>query len=141
MTKYDSAGRQRVIPRSEKPHPVWQGIGCLIMLILPLISLALGKITLDYGLDAGWAIPYQLLGNPVVPDLLWKVYALSPVWGFIQSQTNLYALLSFALLYGIIMGAFLSVLYSLVYRIIGPPQYSPLDAPPPKGIKAKRYKR
>jgi len=141
MTKYDSAGRQRVIPRTEKPHPIWRGIGCIIMLIVPLISLALGKVTLDYGLEAGWPIPFELLGNPIVPDLFWKVYALAPLWGFIQSQTNLYAVLSFALLYLIVLAAFTSVAYSLLYRMIGPPQYSPLDAPPPKGIKAKRYKR
>jgi hypothetical protein len=141
MTKYDSVGRQRVIPRTQKPHPVWRGIGCLIMIIVPLIALALAKITLDYGLEAGWPIPFELLGNPIVPDYLWKVYALAPLWGFIQSQTNLYALLSFALLYAIVMTAFLSVAYSVVYKMVGPPQYSPLDAPPPKGIKVKRYKR
>lgn len=141
MTKYNSAGRQKVIPRAERPHPVWRGIGCISLIVVPLMSLGLAQITLNFGLDAGWPIPYQLLGNPVVPDLFWKVYALAPLWGFIQSQTNLYALLTFAFMYALILGSFLSVAYSMLYRMIGPSKYSPLDAPPPKGIRAKRYKR
>lgn len=141
MTKYNSAGRQKVTPRAERPHPVWRGIGCISLIVVPLISLGLAQISLNYGLDAGWPIPYQLLGNPVVPDLFWKVYSLAPVWGFIQSQTNLYALLTFTFMYALILGSFLSVVYSMLYRVIGPPKYSPLDAPPPKGFRVKRYKR
>jgi hypothetical protein len=141
MTKYDSAGRRKIIQRSANPHPIWRGIGCLSLIVVPLISLGLAQISLNFGLDAGWPIPYQLLGNPIVPDLFWKVYSLAPLWGFIQSQNNLYALLTFAFLYAIFLGSLLSVAYAVMYRMVGPSQYSPLDAPPPKGYRAKRYKR
>jgi hypothetical protein len=35
----------------------------------------------------------------------------------------------------------MSFVYALVYRFVGPPAYGPMDAPPPRGVRLKRYKR
>lgn len=140
MSKYSSISHQRSTPPPIRPHPVWRGIGCILIVVVPLISYALAALTVGIAVKQRWPIPYQLLGHPVVPASLWKSQALAPLWAFIQAQNNLYAILVFAVLYIIVIGTILSVGYAVLYHFIGPPRYGPLDAPPPK-IKAKRYNR
>ena len=140
MSKYSSASIQRRAPDPIRPHPVWRGIGCVLILIVPIISYALAVLTVNIALDRNFPIPYQLLGHPVVPNSLWRSQVLAPLWSFIQGLNNLYAHLVFAFVYIIVIGTILSIGYAVVYRFVGPPRYGPLDAPPPD-IKARRYKR
>lgn len=140
MSKYSSAVHRSSGPPPVRPHPVWRGIGCVLILIVPIISYALAALTVNIALDRNFPIPYQLLGYPVVSDSLWKSQALAPLWSFIQGVNNLYANLVFAFVYIIVIGTILSAGYAVAYRFVAPPRYGPLDAPPPK-IKAKRYKR
>ena len=138
MGKY-SPNTVRPMPRKEQPHPVWRGIGCILMIIVPFISFGLAEIIVQ----SAWAqqfIPYQLLGNPVLPTWLWNVGSLVPILGFIQSQDNLYGALVFTVLFIIVLGTLISVANALIYKSMGPPQYGPLDAPPPR-YKVRRYKR
>jgi hypothetical protein len=46
----------------------------------------------------------------------------------------------FAILYTIGISGLLSVVYSVLYRFVGPPRYGPLDVPQPQ-VKVGRYKR
>jgi hypothetical protein len=126
-------------PKIEGPHPVWRGIGCILMIVVPIISLGLAELTVQ----SNWAqlyVPYQLLGYPVMPAILWKPGFLDPVLGFIQGLPNFYGVLVLFLLYLIVIGAFVSVGNAYLYKTLGPPRYGPQDAPPPK-IKARPYKR
>ncbi|HEY9151876.1 MAG TPA: hypothetical protein VIN60_03250 [Anaerolineales bacterium] len=139
MGKYSQTNIRQPKKRDNRPHPVWRGIGCLLMVIVPLLSFAFAEITVN---DA-WAqqyIPYQLLGNPVMPAELWKVGYLNPILSFLQNQTNLYGALVFFVFYTLVLGAFVSVGNALLYKAIAPPRYGPQDAPPPN-VKVKRYKR
>ncbi len=141
MTKYNSAARRRQIQKPDQPHPVWRGIGCMIMVITPLISYAAAKLTIDFGLKSGWVIPYQLLGNPTLPDYVYDVPVLAFLLAPITNWTNLYAYLAVGLMYLMIFGGLLSFTYALTYRFVGPPRWGPLDIPPPRGKKPKPYKR
>ena len=126
-------------PQIEGPHPVWRGIGCILMIVVPIISFELAELTIQ----SNWAqqyVPYQLLGYPVMPAILWKPGFLDPIFGFIQGLPNFYGVLVLFLLYVIVIGAFVSVGNAFLYKTLGPPRYGPQDAPPPK-IKAKPYKR
>jgi len=138
MGVYNPMSRQ-ASPPPAGPHPIWRGFGCLISLLLPIISFAGASLLIDYGTQAGWPIPYQLLGPPAIHPLLWKVAALVPLWAFIQSQNNLYAVLALTFLLTIILETITSILYALMYRS-AVPRYRPLDAPPPN-VRIKRYKR
>ncbi len=141
MTKYDAYNRRRQARKPEKPHPIWRGIGCLIIIIVPLISLAAAKVIIDYGLVQGWPIPYQLLGNPILPDSFYEIPLLILLLAPVTHWTNLYAYLSLSLLLIMIFGGILTFLYAFTYRFVGPPRWGPQDVPPPKGIKPKPYKR
>ena len=141
MTKYESLSRQKVTKRPESPHPIWRGIGCFTIIMIPLISYGLAMAFVSVGKKAGWPIPYQLLGTPQFPDWVWKVPQLTAVARPLSSVRDLYAYLFISVVIAVILGGLSSLVYALVYRFIGPPRYGPQDAPPPKGIKPKPYKR
>jgi hypothetical protein len=142
MTKWNVADRRSrsTVPEKTQIHAIWRGIGCLLMLITPVISFILAGVTVNMALALGWPMPYQLLGMPVMPDLLWSSPALVPVLGLIQSQANLYAILLVTVSYIVLLSAVVSLGYAIMYRIVGPSRYGPLDAPPPK-VKARSYRR
>jgi len=139
MGKYSQSNLRQPKTRVEHPHPIWRGIGCILMIVVPIISFGLADLTIQ----SSWAqqyIPYQLLGNPVLPSALFSVGFLNPALVFIQNQENLYGLLLLLIFYIIVIGALVSVGNAFLYRAIAPPRYGPQDAPPPK-IKVRRYKR
>ncbi|MFZ1042287.1 MAG: hypothetical protein WCA79_21535 [Anaerolineales bacterium] len=126
-------------PQIERPHPVWRGIGCILMIVVPIISFGLAELTIQ----SNWAqqyVPYQLMGFIVMPAILWKPGFLNPILAFIQGVPNLSGVLVFFFLYLIVIGAFVSVGNAYLYKTLGPPRYGPQDAPQPK-IKVKPYKR
>lgn len=140
MSKYRSSTVQNVKERSKEPHYLWRGIGCLMMIIIPAIAIALAYETINYGLNNSWPIPYQLLGTPRYPDLFYQSSGMMLLLRPITAIRHFYAYAVTSFIYMILLSGVLSVLYAFVYRLIGPSRYSPLDAPPPK-IKAKTYKR
>jgi len=139
MGRYQFAGRRRPTgPR--QTHAIWRGIGCVLILIVPLVSWFLATGTVQLALHSGWPLPYQLLGYPVMPKQLWNLPGLPPLLFFIERQQHLYLALVLAVAYIVLISAVLSFGYSLVYRIVGPPKYGPLDLPQPQ-IKVGHYKR
>lgn len=141
MGKYDSFVRRQRPKPAQGPHPIWRGIGCLLLVIVPVISFGLALITFESALARQWPIPDEFLGNPDLPNFLYRSQALIPLLTAITSVTNLYGYLAFTLVYMIILGGTLSFLYAVLYRMVGPPTYGPMDMPPPRGIRVKRYKR
>lgn len=140
MSKYRSNARKVVRERSNQPHFVWRGIGCAMMLIIPVISIAAGYETINYALRNGIAVPYELLGTPRFPDLFYQSTGMMTILRPVIAIKNLYAYAAMALIYMVLLGGITSLGYAIVYRMIGPSQYGPLDAPPPK-VKVKPYKR
>jgi hypothetical protein len=140
MGKYTSQIRKPPVKKGESPHSIWRGIGCLMMVLIPILSIALAHETIQYGIENEWLIPYQLLGYPVLPDFFYKVRILRMVFLPITRVENLYAWAAFTVGYMIVIGGIISVVYAVVYRYFGPPRYGPFDEPPPK-VKVKKYTR
>ena len=140
MGKYRSNSVKRETVREDGPHVIWRGIGCLMLLVIPVISWAAGVETIKYGLKHGWPIPFELLGAVTLPDLFYKSNGLMIILGPILPTQNFYAYLTATFLYMIMIGGVISLVYAVTYRIVGPSRYGPTDAPPPK-IKTKKYTR
>lgn len=140
MGKYRSSAVKRGADKKREPHYAWRGIGCLMLLIVPVISVAAGFETINYGLKHGWPIPFQLLGMPVLPDFFYKSTGLMILLTPIVRTPHFYAYAVTSLMYMVLLGGIMSVVYAFAYRMATPSRYGPLDAPPPN-IKVKRYKR
>jgi hypothetical protein len=77
--KYEN--RKFVANKTKAPHPIWQGIGCLMFIIVPIISYALADVTIQAGVKAHWSLlPYQLVGTPLFPDFVWKFWQLAALY-------------------------------------------------------------
>lgn len=140
MSKYRSSSVKKVRERTRQPHFLWRGIGCLMLLIVPVISVAAGYETINFALKEGYAVPYQLLGTPRFPDLFYQSSGIMLLLSPIIRIQHFYAYAVASIMYMVLLSGITSFGYALVYRMIGPGRYGPLDAPPPN-IKVKPYKR
>lgn len=110
-------------PRPWAVHPVWRGIGCVFMILLPFMAYTLAVFIVRENFIQQWvAIPRELSIAIVLPNI-GRVYLLD-------------ILLAIVLL--VVGGALFTLVYSAIYRLVGPPRYGPLDMPPPKYRKRRR---
>lgn len=138
MGKYQS-GVKREEPRSHGPNPIWRGIGCLLMVIVPLMSYAAAELTMPL-LQAQGLIPRELLFTPATPDWLRISPVVAQTYQTLFGRYGILAILALTIIYTILLGGFITVLYSYVYQLAAPSRYGPTDAPPSR-IKVKKYKR
>ena len=140
MGKYSSHARQAPRPKRGVVHPVMRGIGCLMIVIVPILAYGISILLVNYGVSKGWPIPPDWLGTPTFHPLLSRLSGVATVLAFLRTQNNLIANVIFAIAITVVIGGVMSVIYGYIYTIFGPPRYGPTDAPPPR-VKAKPYKR
>jgi hypothetical protein len=137
MTKYSKYLPKRK-PR-KTTNPMWRGIGCLLMILVPAISywiaLALLQLTKSHDL-----VPPMLLGHFHFPEWGSKIPGLASIFFYLSSLEDFWAKLIFFFVILLILSGLISLLYSAVYQLIGPSRYSELDAPP-ENRKTREYKR
>lgn len=121
-------------------HPIWRGIGFLMILVVPVMSWASALLTRDYGRSHGWAFMGELSSSLRLPDIFYSIPVISSFANWISSIRDLPVLSLFFVLLLLVFSGLMSLLYALIYRLVGPPRYTPLDAPASK-TKVKRYTR
>ncbi len=137
MGKYSKY--QRKSAEKKGMNPIWRGIGCLLIVIVPLVSYIL-MVLLGPLVIATGKIPYQLLGHVNFPAWVWRYRILNGIALFILNLNNLwFNILAFFVIL-LVLTAVTSLVYSLIYSLVGPARYSETDAPPSK-YKAKKYTR
>jgi hypothetical protein len=140
MGKY-TFSHQQPIQRNRDVHPLMRGIGCIMMVVVPILAYGTSMLVVDYGVKQGWPLPLEWFGPPTIHPLLWKVQGLQSVLYWLQGRINLEAYLVFTALITAVIGVFMILIYGYIYTIFGPSKYGPHDAPPVKGHKIKPYKR
>ena len=125
--------------KAKGPHPIWRGIGCLTIIIVPILSFAAANVTMPFFLNSG-LVPPELLGTPQLPDWLWYVPVLAQIVHFLFVRPAIFAILLLTFMFILLLGGIFSVIYAAMYRMVAPAKYGPMDAPPPR-VKIKKYKR
>lgn len=125
---------------NERPwtiHPIWRGIGCLLIILIPIMAYAAGLWFKTENEKQGWIpVPAELDRYINLSQAKDKVPVLTPAFEFIEGIYLLDVVLTIVF---IIVGfALMTLGYSFLYRFIGPPRYGPLDSPP---IKKGAYRR
>jgi hypothetical protein len=115
----------RVKKDEDKPkemHPIWRGIGCVMLVLIPLISYAAALVVLQEGPKRGWTsfITNEMMAPGADPFLYVKI-GLTVV--FMVILYMVFILFSF-----------------LIERMVGGSGYGPLDVKP-EAYKGKEYKR
>ena len=140
MGKYTSQTRKKEVPRSTGVNPVMRGIGCVMMVIVPVIAYVASYYLVNFGIQNGWPIPPDWLGTPKIHPWLWNLTGLTGFLFFLQAQTNLTANIVFTIAISVVIGGIMSVVFGYIYKLFGPSPYGPTDSPPIR-VKVKRYKR
>ena len=127
--------------RKDKPqaNPLWRGVGCIIMIGVPLITFGLTILAMPPLIATG-LMPLQLMGQVKFPAWVFKAPGLSDAAMFIGSINNLWLGLLVFFVILLLLSGISSLIYVSVLQVVGPPRYSEKDAPPSR-YKAKVYKR
>jgi hypothetical protein len=112
-----------------KVHPIWRGIGCLLMIIIPVVSYAGAALLVRENIEYAWfQVPVELSGvvnfEPVysfLPFLQSFLLSLGPIYYLDILLTVAFMIVGFGLVSGV---------YSIMYRAVNPSRYGPYDAPP-----------
>ncbi len=101
MGRYQQYER-RIKDESEKPHPVWRGLGFILIALIGVMSYAGANLLVEANKTKGWvSVPAEIQGGlPWAPDL--------------------YAELIVAFFLTFVGFGILTIVYSLVYRISRP---------------------
>jgi hypothetical protein len=137
MAKYSKY--QRKSPEKKGRNPIWRGIGCILIIVVPLLSYGLMLVFVPLIVATG-KVPYQLVRPVHFPDWVFKAQIVAGIASSISSINNLWVKIIIFFVTLLIVTGVASLLYSMIYSVVGPPRYSEMDAPPPK-YKGKKYTR
>ncbi|MFZ2096164.1 MAG: hypothetical protein WAV05_05945 [Anaerolineales bacterium] len=119
--------------RQERPwkiHPIWRGIGCILFLLVPIMSWfgttlflqSNTRIALPWELTKVVAIPYTHIYQ--IDKLIVQINQFFDATGFVFGQ------LFFTIIFSFIGFGIMAFAYAVLYKMAGPPRYGPFDVPP-----------
>ena len=126
--------------KSNAIHPIWGGIGIVITILTPIISIASGLATIQLGKSQNWAFLVPLYGQVIFPNSFYQLPVIKNIATFLSGVPDLLPLVLFFVIYFLLFSSFFAFINAVLYRSFGPPRYTSLDAPAPR-IKTKRYTR
>ncbi len=114
-------------------HPIWRGIGFMLIILIFIISVAAAAYFSDDSVASQeWVrqLPYALRQSVTVPFVDYRI-------------TRFGVKVIFTILFAMGLYSFLALLYAVIYRVFGPRRYRDPDVPPqrPKYVKAPRKKK
>jgi hypothetical protein len=117
--------------RPWKVHPVWRGIGCFMAILLPIMAWAGAKVMTASNLIK---LP-DTFTQPVIFKLTeyeWINQVVVWLNANLGGKGLTFTQVAYFLIFLLAGYLVLVILYGLLYRLVGPPKYGPLDSPPIK---------
>ncbi len=136
-SKYRKYERKE-IPRKEI-HPVWRGIGCNIIVLVPVISYFIMVLVRPAVINTG-QVPPEIMGRVTFPTWVGIVPILNNIAGYLGSIDQFWLKVILFVVILMLLATVSSLIWSVVYSAIGPARYTEMDAPEMER-KAKAYKR
>ena len=141
MGRYSAIANQRRPNAPKEPHPIWNGLGCLLFVVTGAMSVAAAYLAVQTGIKSGWPIPPVLLQPIILPGWMYSFTpGLASLLLKVVSIDYLMAYAAATFVFMVVLGGVISVFYAALYRFTGPAKYGPLDAPPDKR-RGQRYRR
>jgi hypothetical protein len=139
--------KQQRKPRPWRVHPIWRGIGCVMIILIPIMSYAVGDILTNniefvssfFDQMSFFRKDVDLLAwvDPVagaIPQVSNQLYALKESLA-IQPISYFWGKMLIMIVLSMVLFAAFSILYSIVFKLTGPSPYGQLD------VKPERYRR
>lgn len=99
----NTTSRQGRGPFPWRVHPIWRGIGCMLLIVIPIIAFGLAETL----------IAYALAENPTI---------FNSIDVDVRGPDNLYVKIGVALVLSFILYLVFSILGSLFYSLAGGPK-------------------
>jgi hypothetical protein len=142
MGKYGRLTKQT--PPPKRPwaiHPIWQGFGCILLVIGPVTAFAAAHLLVEMDLNHGWfRVPPEMTRPITLPGTI-RIFEWSYRIGKDLTISHFYADLMTTVLLLLMVFAFVMIFYSVVYGFLGPRRYGPMDSPPIRLSQKKRRKK
>ncbi|HPH95155.1 MAG TPA: hypothetical protein PKW33_03245 [Anaerolineaceae bacterium] len=129
MGRYQPYGKNVQAEDKDEFHPIWRGVGCILMVVVPLLAFGLTLLGLQ---NLNIQVPRQF----IVP-LSWPGWQYFPP--FMRTQ-NILVILMGTLALTVLIGGLLTFITFVIYKFFGPSRYGPTDMPPIQRQIKKRYK-
>ena len=116
--KFYGSGGRRIVRTREKiePHPIWRGIGFIILLITPVLGYFAAILLIAENQNKGWvSIPVDFLYKGQL-----KIFPNDPL---LFVKVGLTIILMFIIYF------LLQLIAMIVYRFVAPPRYGLYDVP------------
>lgn len=140
MGKYSVRASKPPAPKRNTVNPYMRGIGCLLMLIVPVFSYAVGDALAERRFGSQ-LIPGEWYGNITIPPVIANSSTIvKSAANSLAAIPHLPATLVLAVVVMILLGGLMSVIFGWLYALMAPSQYGPTDVPPIR-VKTKKYKR
>lgn len=139
MGKYSSRVSKPPAPKRNVVNPYMRGVGCLLILAVPVFSYGVGSELSKRGFGVG-VLPVEWYDFMQFPSYFYALPGLARLADFFSSIPRLPATLALAVVVMIVVGGILSVIFGWMYSLFAPSQYGPMDVPPPR-VKTKKYRR
>ena len=116
--------------RRWKINPIWRGIGCFLLLLIPIMAWFAAELFLDSGQQVIQSdslyqpITIQYINIAEIDKIIADFNAYSASSNLVGGQ------FFFTVIFTVIGYGLLAFLYAVLYRLIGPPRYGPFDVPP-----------
>lgn len=126
--------------RQERPwkiNPAWRGIGCILFLLIPIMSWFGASLFLQN--DPKIGLPWEMTKVVAIPLTQIKDVNqfIRPINQLFQTTGLELGQLFFTVFFMFIGFGILAVVYAILYKMAGPPRYGPFDVPP---NSIKRYR-
>jgi hypothetical protein len=139
--KYAKYEYKQIKPRRWKVHPIWRGIGVVLVILVPVLSYSGAYLLVRENFKSQWfAVPVDLMKTvnfapllKIIPELTGTVASFGRVYYIDLALTFLFIVVGFGVI---------TILYGLIYSSMGPSRYGPVDAEPIRKspTSAARYK-
>jgi hypothetical protein len=110
-------------------HPVWRGIGCILIILIPIMSWFVAGLVLE-NMKSN-LLPYEFTRVVVIPFThvaQLDKYILQINYYF-QDTHFVFGQVFLTVIFSFIGFGILAFLYAIIYRMAGPPRYGPFDVP------------
>ncbi len=114
-------------------HPIWSGIGCILVVLIPLAGWALSAPALNAAIAKGISISPELSKAVWIPSLSLGESSIGGMW-----VSLFYARLLFTSVLSVVVFTILTLVYSLIYRMSGGGKGNPLDLDMPRSSGRRR---
>lgn len=137
MSKYSKYDHRQVKARQWRIHPIWRGIGCFLVILVPILSyLIAAQIILSNETAHYFVVPPELAKELNYSLITRYLPSLKSFTDTLPHPQLLVLALTVAVM--VICFAVLSIIYSFLYSMVGPSRLGPLDAPPVRGSPRTR---